>query len=252
MSLNGIETVRLGSCGLELCRLGCGSGTVGGNYQSNQTRLGEKAFGELLAYAYERGIRYFDTADSYGSHSHVARAMADVPRENWQLVTKFFSAGDDDVGVPIERFLDELAVDTIDLLQIHCVTDARWPDQFRPQMEVLVDLKARGVVRAHGVSCHSLEALATAADEPWVDVIHARINPFGVEMDAETDRVLPVLERAQRNGKGIIAMKIFGQGNLDAQQRAQSVKWLMELDCIDVLLAAFESPAEIDEFLAMI
>ncbi len=253
MSSNGMETVQLGDSGLELCRYGCGTGTVGGNHESNQTRMGDDSLVELLAYAYERGIRYFDTADSYGSHPHVARAMAGLPRDNWQLVTKFFCAPDAPDGtVPVEQSLAELATEWIDLFQIHCVIDPRWPEQLRPQMECLAGFKARGLIRAHGVSCHSLEALSSAADEPWVDVIHARINPFGVAMDAPPDQVLPVLERAHANGKGIIAMKIFGQGDLDAEQRAESIRWLAGLDCIDVLLAAFETPAEIDEFISLI
>ena len=130
------------------------------------------------------------------------------------------------------------------------MADADWPDQHRGQMLAMAALKARGVIRAHGVSCHSLASLETAADEPWVDVIHARINPFGPAMDAEPDRVIPVLKRAKANGKGIIGMKLFGQGKLDAQQRAESIEWVAGLDCVDVLLPAFESPAEIDEFLA--
>ncbi len=256
MSSAGIESVRLGSCGLELCRIGCGTGTVAGGKESNQTRLGDDRLHEWLRYAYDRGIRFFDTADDYGTHGHVARALKDVPRESWQLVTKLLPVGSQPgpdmltPQLPIKRFLSELETDTIDLLQIHCVADADWPDQHRGQMLAMAELKARGIIRAHGVSCHTLASLETAADERWVDVIHARINPFGPAMDAEPDQVVPVLQRAKANGKGIIGMKIFGQGEFDAGQRAKSVEWVAGLDCVDVLLPAFESPAEIDEFLA--
>ena len=256
MSSAGIETVRLGDCGLELCRIGCGTGTVASAKESNQTRLGDDRLHELLRHAYDRGIRFFDTADDYGTHRHVARAMKDVPREIWQLVTKLVPVGSQPGPdllahqLPIERFLSELETDTIDLLQIHCVFDRDWPDQHRSQMQAMAELKARGVIRAHGVSCHSLISLEVAADEPWVDVIHARINPFGPAMDAEPEKVVPALRRAKANGKGIIGMKILGQGEFDAAQRAESVQWVTALDCVDVLLPAFEAPAEIDEFLA--
>ena len=253
MSSERIQRVTLGDCGLEVCRLGCGTGTVAGGGESNQTRLGDDPFNTILCYAYDRGIRFFDSADAYGTHAHVARAMADRPRDSWQLVTKCGAVG---VGPELDgliaRFADELATDTIDLLQIHCVVDADWPSQHREQMDAMAELKSRGVIRAHGVSCHSVEALEAAADEPWVDVIHARINPFGVAMDAPADRVVPVLERAHANGKGIIGMKIFGQGGLNAEQRAESLAWVSALECVDVLLVAFESPAEIDEFLAKV
>lgn len=253
-----IKTVRLGDCGLALCRVGCGSGTIASAKESNQTRLGEDVFVDLLRYAYDCGIRFFDTADDYGTHGHVARALADKPRDSYQIVTKFCPVGPqpgEDLlspQLPIERFLAELQTDYIDLLQIHCVFDENWPDQHRSQMDMMVDLKRQGIIRAHGVSCHSLESLATAADEPWVDVIHARINPFGPNMDAEPEKVLPVLQRAKANGKGIIGMKILGQGTLDAAQRAESIDWVAGLDCVDALLPAFEAPAEIDEFLALV
>jgi aryl-alcohol dehydrogenase-like predicted oxidoreductase len=256
MSSKGIKTVQLGDCGLELCRIGCGTGTVASNKESNQTRLGDARLQDLLRYAFDRGIRFFDAADDYGSHEHVARALKDVPRESWQLVTKFVPVGPQPgpdmlaPELPIKRFLSELQTDTIDLLQIHCVFDVDWPDQHQAQMQAMAELKAHRTIRSHGVSCHSLVSLETAADEPWVDVIHARINPFGVAMDAEPDRVVPVLQRAKANGKGIIGMKLFGQGELDTRQRAESVEWVAGLDCVDVLLPAFESPAEIDEFLA--
>ena len=255
MSSDGIQIVQVGACGLELCCVGIGSGTVGGGKESNQTRLGDDRLHELLRYAYDRGIRYFDTADDYGSHRHVARALADKPRDSWQLVSKFVPVGSQpgpdmlSPDLPIERFLSELQTDFIDLLQIHCVADADWTDQHRGQMAAMAELKARGVIGAHGVSCHTLVSLETAADEPWVDVIHARINPLGTNMDAEPDKVIPVLQRARANGKGIIGMKLFGQGEFNAAQRAESIDWVAALDCVDVLLVAFESPAEVDEFL---
>ena len=256
MSSDGIQKVRLGACGLELCYAGIGSGTVGGGKESNQTRLGDDPFNDLLRYAYDCGIRFFDTADDYGSHRHVARALADKPRDSYQLVSKFVPVGSQpgpdmlSPDLPIERFLAELATDFIDLLQIHCVADADWTDQHRGQMEVMAELKARGVIGAHGVSCHTLQSLQSAADEPWVDVIHARINPVGTNMDAAPDKVVPVLQRAKANGKGVIGMKIFGQGEFDAAQRAESIEWVAGLDCVDVLLVAFEAPAQVDEFLA--
>jgi aryl-alcohol dehydrogenase-like predicted oxidoreductase len=116
-------------------------------------------------------------------------------------------------------------------------------------MDTMAELKTQGVIGAHGVSCHSLVSLETAADEPWVDVIHARINPFGPNMDAEPDKVVPVLQRAKANGKGTIGMKLLGQGEFDAAQRAESIRWVADLGCVDVLLVAFESTAEVDEFL---
>jgi len=253
MSSDAIGMVTLGSCGLEVCRVSCGTGTIAGGGQSNQTRLGEDPFNDILRYAYDRGIRFFDTADAYGTHVHVNRALHDRMREDYQIVTKCHAREHvPDAAPPIERFVEELGTNRLDVLQIHCVTTPSWVEQNREQMDTLAELKSRGVIGAHGVSCHSLVALEVAAEEPWVDVIHARINPFGMEMDAEPERVVPVLERAKANGKGIIGMKLFGQGKMNAAQRAESIAWTSALGCVDVLLVAFESCAEVDEFLTLI
>jgi aryl-alcohol dehydrogenase-like predicted oxidoreductase len=253
MSSDAIRTVTLGSCGVEVCRVSCGTGTIAGGGESNQTRLGADPFNDILRHAYDRGIRFFDTADAYGTHPHVARAISGRDRNEFQLVTKCHAREHvPDAVPPIERFVEELGTNRFDVLQIHCVTTPNWVEQNREQMDTLAELKSRGVIGAHGVSCHSLVALEVAAEDPWVDVIHARINPFEMDMDASPDKVVPVLERAKANGKGIIGMKLFGQGKMDAAQRAESIAWVGSLDCVDVLLVAFESCAEVDEFLALI
>ncbi len=253
MSSDAIRTVTLGSCGVEVCRVSCGTGTIAGGGQSNQTRLGDDAFVDILRHAYDRGIRFFDTADAYGTHTHVARALSDRARDDYQLVTKCHAREHvPDAAPPVERFIEELGTERLDVLQIHCVTTPNWVEQNCEQMDVLSALKSRGVIGAHGVSCHSLVVLEAATAEPWVDVIHARINPFGMEMDASPEKVVPVLERAKANGKGIIGMKLFAQGQMDAAQRAESIAYVSALGCVDVLLVAFESCAEVDEFLTLI
>ena len=242
---------------LKACRISCGTGMGGGGRQTNQTRLGKEKFEALLNYAYDHGIRQFDMADMYGTHPYVGRVLKSKPRDKVQLVSKIWTRSG---GLPeperpladvlLKRFLKELQTDYIDVLQIHCMERADWNRTERRQMDAMAKLKQQGLIRAHGVSIHSLAALKTAAEEPWVDVIHARINPFGPAMDAEPEKVVPALRRAKANGKGIIGMKILGQGEFDAAQRAESVQWVTALDCVDVLLPAFEAPAEIDEFLA--
>ncbi len=150
----------------------------------------------------------------------------------------------------VERFLKELQTDYIDVLQIHCMTAADWNVQERQQMDIMAELKERGLIRAHGVSVHSLEALKTAAEEPWVNVIHARVNPFGHRTDGPLEEVVPVLQKAHTNGKGIIGMKLIGEGSFDAEQRKTTLKTVMDLGCVDCLTVGFEKPEEVDEFLA--
>jgi aryl-alcohol dehydrogenase-like predicted oxidoreductase len=118
----------------------------------------------------------------------------------------------------------------------------------------MAKLKQKGVVRAHGVSCHSLAALEAAAAEPWVDSVHARINPFGMSMDGPPEKVVPVLQKLHAAGKGVVAMKIVGEGRLrnEPAKLDESVRFVLGLGCVDVLNVGCESLAEIDDFAARV
>jgi 1-deoxyxylulose-5-phosphate synthase len=247
------ERVLLGKTGLKVSRLCMGTGTSGVQKQSNQTRLGRDNLNRLLRDALDRGIRTFDCADQYGSHPYLAAAMKGVPREKYDIFTKIrWHGGQDepDADVYVDRFLKELSTDHIDLLLIHCVTAADWPQQMRKQMDILSKYKEKGVIRALGVSCHSIPALEAAAAEPWVESVHTRINPYGMSMDAEPEKVIPVIKKIHAAGKGVVGMKIVGAGRLraDAERRQVSVKFALGLGCVSILNVGFESPDQIDNF----
>jgi predicted aldo/keto reductase-like oxidoreductase len=128
--------------------------------------------------------------------------------------------------------------------------DEKWPEKMQPYMAALDKEKQRGRVRAVGVSCHDFGALKTAAAAPWVDVILARINPKSVKMDASTDEVVAVLKQAKANGKAIIGMKIFGEGQL-ADQRDACMKFAQDLGLLDAMTIGFEKPEHIDDSLRL-
>jgi len=247
------ERVTLGKTGLKVSRLCMGTGTSGVQKQSNQTRLGRDNLNRLLRDALEHGIRTFDCADQYGSHPYLATAMKDVPREKYDIITKIrWHGGQDepDADVYVERFLKELSTDHIDLLLIHCVTSADWPAEMRKQMDILSKYKEKGVIRALGVSCHSIAALEAAAGEPWVDSVHTRINPYGMSMDGAPEKVIPVLKKIHDAGKGVVGMKIVGAGRLraDSDRRQESVKFALGLGCVSILNVGFESTDQITNF----
>ena len=113
---------------------------------------------------------------------------------------------------------------------------------------------ASAVISAHGVSCHSLEALELCATEPWVDSVHTRINPYGMSMDGTPDKVVPVLQKIHAAGKGVVGMKIIGEGRLrnDPDKRQESIKYALTLGCVDVLNVGCESTAEVDDLTAKV
>jgi aryl-alcohol dehydrogenase-like predicted oxidoreductase len=251
------EPVPLGGSKMKLSRTCIGTGMRGGNRESNQTRMGKEKFDALLKGAYERGVRVFDLADLYGTHPYVVPALKGIPRSDYAIISKiWFKPGGipekerPDADVVVNRFLKELGTDYIDLLLLHCVTSADWPTELSKQMEILAKYKQKGVIRAHGVSCHSVEALEAAAKESWVDSVHARINPYGMSMDNPVEKVPGVLKKIHDAGKGVVGMKIIGEGRLrnDEERRDESVRYVLGLGCVDILNVGFEKLEEIDDF----
>ncbi|NLH16915.1 MAG: aldo/keto reductase [Phycisphaerae bacterium] len=251
------QDIPLGKTGIKMSRMCMGTGMRGGNRQSNHTRMGKEKFEALIRYAYEHGVRTFDLADLYGTHPYVIPALKEVPRKKIQIISKiWFRSGGipeserPDADIVIQRFCKEVGTDYLDLVLLHCVTDKDWNTKLSKQMEIMDNLKKKGVIRAHGVSCHSLESLQTAADEPWVDSVHARINAFGDKMDGSPEIVMPVLQKMHAAGKGVVGMKLIGEGNFrnEPEKKDKSVQFVLQSGAVDVLNVGFERPEEIDDF----
>lgn len=246
-------TVRtLGKTGLTCTLLGMGTGTKAWNGVSDQNRQGRDAFVACLEHAHARGLRYFDMADMYGAHDYMREALKrSIPRDKVMLLSKTVSKTPENVWADIDRFLKELDTDYLDVVLLHCLTDKDWPEQMKGAMDALSEAKAQGKVKAVGCSNHSLDALKQAAASDWVDVILARINPMGVKMDAAPEEVVPVLKQAHDSGKGILGMKIAGEGEL-ADRLEESLRFVLGLDCVDAITIGFLKPEEIDDAVAKI
>ena len=251
------EKVTLGKTGLKFSRFCMGTGVRGGNRASNHTRMGKEKLERLLNDGFDRGVRWFDLADLYGTHPFLIPALKTIPRDKYGIVSKiWFQSGGipeterPDADVVINRFLKELGTNYIDLVLLHCVTSPKWNVELKKQMEIMAKLKEKGTIRAHGVSCHSVEALQAASEEPWVDSVHARINPYGMSMDDKPEKVVPVLKKIHDAGKGVVGMKIIGEGKLRAEPEKinSSAKFVLGLGCVDILNVGFEKTEEIDDF----
>jgi len=238
------DEVVLGKTGIRTSRLAMGTGTIGGGGRSNQTRLGMSPFARLLSDGYhDNGLRFFDSADSYGSHPYVAEALKGIPRDKVTVLTKTDTRNPAGVKADLERFRKELGTEYIDVVLIHCVTEADWTTRYRGVMDVLSEAKEKGVIRAHGVSCHSLEALKAAAASPWVEVDLVRLNPIGSHMDADPETVIGVIKQMRAQGKGIVGMKILGQGDMrDRPQEA--IRYALASGVLDAFTIGAESPRE--------
>jgi aryl-alcohol dehydrogenase-like predicted oxidoreductase len=243
---SGADQVLLGSTGIQISRLAMGSGTHGYEGASDQTRLGLEGFSSLLVSGYDRGITFWETADQYGAHPHVARALGTVGRQNVVVLTKTHARTESEMQADLERFMRELGTDYIDIVLLHNRQSGSWDSECAGAMSYLADAKARGLIRAHGVSCHTLEALRVAARTPWVDVDLARINPAGLHMDADPATVTSVLKEMKAAGKGVIGMKILGQGDLSNSVES-AIQHATRLDCLDGFTIGFRSTSEIED-----
>ncbi len=240
---NAADTVTLGKTGITTSRLAMGTGTVGSGHHSHQTALGVKGLSDLLLNGHDNGLRFFDAADAYGSHPHVADALKQLPRDKVTVLTKTWARDPAQARADLDRFRKELGTDYLDICLMHCLTEGDWTERYRGVMDVFSEAKEKGIIRAHGCSCHSIEALRAAAKSPWVEVDLVRINPVGAYMDADPDTVVSVLREMKAAGKGVVGMKILGQGALRDRQD-EALKYALSLGVLDAFTIGAESKAE--------
>lgn len=237
------DRVTLGKTGIEVSRMAIGTGTNGWGKRSNQTRqLGIKGLADLLQAGYDQGIIFWDTADQYGTHPHLKEALKRVPREKVVILTKTHAVNEKEMKDDLDRFRSELGTDYMDIVLLHCMTDSDWPATHAGAMNVLSKAREDKIIRAHGVSCHTLGALKAAAASPWVQIDLARINPAGASMDADVPTVVSVLKQMKSSGKVIMGMKIFGAGKLtdkvdDCLQYALKQEYM---DCFTIGVESME------------
>ncbi|MGA2176199.1 MAG: aldo/keto reductase [Verrucomicrobiota bacterium] len=252
-----VDQMTLGSTGIKLSRLGMGTGTDSGRLQRD---LGREGFNSLVKYAYDQGITYFDCAQAYTTFDWLGGAIKGLPREKLFIQSKIGGQPKDVLGA-IDHHRKVFDTDFVDSMLIHCMVKNDWTDQWKRIMDGFNEAKAKGWIRSKGVSCHSLPALRGATATPWVEVHLVRVNPQGRHTDNEEEsmwsaegdgnNIAPVLKqiKAMRaKGRGIIGMKIIGNGEfVEAADREKSIRFAMSLPELDAIVIGFKSRAEIDE-----
>jgi predicted aldo/keto reductase-like oxidoreductase len=249
------DWVPLGNSGVKVTRLAFGTGTHGGRVQRE---LGQEQFTRLVRHAYESGIRFFETADSYKEMPQMlAAALKGVPRDSYKLMTKYRTRPGDDVNATIDRYRKDLNSDYFDILLIHCVRTADWPEQFKPIRDAFSEAKAKKVLLAHGASCHGLLPLRRFPDTGWLDVALMRMNHDGTMMDnlkgdavdkGDVGEVFTHVKKIHARGTGVIGMKLMGEGRFTSpEDRDASLKYVIKLGVADSMTIGFKTTAEIDE-----
>jgi predicted aldo/keto reductase-like oxidoreductase len=250
-----VDQVTLGNTGIKLSRLGMGTGSNSGQVQFD---LGREGFNSLVRYAYDQGITYFDCSQTYKTFEWLGGAIKGLPREKLFIQSKIPGKPENIVKV-IDHHRQVFDTDYVDTMLIHCMTKEGWTDQWKRIMDGFDEAKAKGWIKGKGVSCHSVPALHDAANNPWPEMHLVRVNPQGRRIDGPeqvvwTDNVhdvapvLTELKTMRAKGRGVIGMKIIGNGEfVNAEDREKSIRFAMSLPELDAVVVGFKNRAEIDE-----
>jgi predicted aldo/keto reductase-like oxidoreductase len=249
------DQMTLGKTGIKLSRLGFGTGSDSGR---EQTAIGRDGFTRLIHYAYDQGITYIDTAESYRTFEWISDAVKGLPREKLFIQSKVDGKPADVLAV-IDHHRKVFNTDYIDSLLVHCMTRGQWTDEWKRITDGFNEAREKKWIRAKGVSCHSLPALRATTASDWAEVLLARVNPQGIYTDGEVadwssnihHDISPVLQEIKTmhaKGVGVIGMKIFGAGSFaDPAEREKSIRFAMACKDIDAVVIGFTSTKQIDE-----
>ena len=248
------DLVTLGRSGVKVTRLGFGTGSFSGEVQR---ALGQDGFTRLVRHAYDRGIRFFETAESYGEmHRMLGIALKGIPRESYQLMSKVTTRD----GVDPQGKFDELRrlanTEYFDIMLLHWQHTATWPADTARWQDAILAVESRKVVLSHGASVHGLPALRRVPGNKWLDVAMIRVNHTGKSMDAEdyatqgpgnVPEVVTRVKEVRRDGTGIIAMKLAGEGTFNREDRRKAMRFAFRNAGVDCVTVGYKSPGEVDE-----
>jgi predicted aldo/keto reductase-like oxidoreductase len=250
-----VDQVTLGKTGVKLSRLGFGTGSASG---ATQISLGREGFNRLVHYAYDHGITYLDCAEAYSTFDWISGAIKGLPREKLFIQSKV-RGNPSQVLQVIDRHRKVFNTDYVDSLLVHCMVQGTWTDGWKRVMDGFDEAKDKKWIRAKGVSCHSLPALRAATASEWTEVHLVRVNPQGNHMDGEEEEVwhevdhevkpvLTELQKMRAKGRGVIGMKIIGNGEfVRPEDREKSIRFAMSRPELDAIVIGFKNTAEIDE-----
>jgi 1-deoxyxylulose-5-phosphate synthase len=249
------DWVTLGKSGVKVTRLALGTGTNNGRVQQ---QLGQEGFTRLVRHAYDSGIRFFETSESYGdSQQMLGKALKGIPRDSYKLMTKVTTTP----GIDMRAKLDELRrnsdTEYFDIMLLHWQHVGSWPEDSAQWEDAVLEAQDRKTVLTHGASVHGLPALRRVPGNKWLDIAMIRMNHKGTHMDNETDawdvpgnvsEVVNHVHEARAAGMGVISMKLIGEGAFtDRSDRQQAMRFAFRNAGVDSVTVGYKSTAEIDE-----
>jgi 1-deoxyxylulose-5-phosphate synthase len=248
------DWITLGKSGVKVTRLAFGTGSFSGQVQRE---LGQDGFTRLVRYAYDRGIRFFETAESYGDmHRMLGVALQGIPRDSYRLMSKVTTRQ----GVDPQEKFDELCklanTEYFDIMLLHWQHTATWPADTSRWQDGILEAESKKVIASRGASVHGLPALRQVPGNKWLDVAMIRINHKGTKMDAEdynTDglgnvpEVVTHVKQVRKEGMGVISMKLVGEGTFNREDRQAAMRFAFRNAGVDCVTVGYKNSAEIDE-----
>jgi len=248
------EWVTLGKSKVQVTRLAFGTGSFSGRVQQ---QLGQDGFTRLVRYAYERGIRFFETAESYGdSQQMLGTALKGLPRDSYRLMSKVTTSRSGDPMKKLDELRRNSSTDYFDIMLLHWQHDADWPSETARWQDAILEAEHRQMIVSHGASVHGLPALRRVPDTPWLDIAMIRMNHKGAVMDAEVPdsgepgnvpEVVAHVKQAKARGMGVISMKLIGEGRFDHEDRQKAMRFAFRNANVDCVTVGYKNTAEIDE-----
>jgi aryl-alcohol dehydrogenase-like predicted oxidoreductase len=251
------DWVTLGKSNVTVTRLAFGTGTNNGRVQRE---LGQEGFTKLVRHAYDRGIRFFETSETYpGMAEMLSSALKGLPRDSYKLMTKYGTPGSGNPAEKVDLFRKQLNTDYIDILLLHCLRPPTWQADYQHIQDAFSEAKSKKEILCHGASIHGLPALRTIPGNPWLDIAMIRMNHAGSHMDSPSashdgaseqdhDEVVAHTKQVHAQGIGVISMKLVGEGSFTKfEDRDASMKFAMNLGCVDAVTLGFKSTDEVDE-----
>jgi len=251
------DWVTLGRSNVHVTRLAFGTGSMSGQVQRD---LGQEQFTRLVRYAYDRGIRFFETSESYGEmHKMLGIALQGLPRESYRIMSKVTTYHEVD---PQQKF-DELRTlantEYFDIMLLHYQHTPTWPTDTRKWQDAILEAESRKVIVSHGASVHGLPALRLVPGNEWLKVAMIRVNHNGTRMDAEVpdapmlgnvSEVVTHVHQARKEGMGVISMKLVGEGVFNHEDRQKAMRFAFKTAGVDSVTVGYKSTAEVDEAIA--
>jgi aryl-alcohol dehydrogenase-like predicted oxidoreductase len=252
------DWVTLGKSGVKVTRLAFGTGTHGGRVQRE---LGQDGFTRLVRHAYDNGIRFFETADTYGQmHDMLGIALKGLPRDSYRLMSKYRTPNQGDPLPKFDNYRRQLNTEYFDIMLLHCVRPPTWDTDYQDMQDAFQEAKHRKVILSHGASVHGLPALRRFPGNKFLEVAMIRMNHNGTRMDVDdaqepsvkaigdVNEVVAHTKKVHAEGMGVVSMKLVGEGMFtNPEDREAALRYALNLGCVDSVTIGFKSTQEIDE-----